>query len=103
RSGLGLVHALGHAITAHHGIVHGRALGTVLPEVVAWSLDVTGGLDDGAWARVAETLGVRVTALPEALAGWCEAVGVATGLDGEALGLGRPEIDALATTAAADP
>ena len=103
RSGLGLVHALGHAITAHHGVVHGRALGTVLPEVVAWSLDATGGPDDGAWARVAETLGVPVTTVPEALAGWCEAVGVSTGLDGEALGLGRAEIDALATTAAADP
>ena len=114
RSGLGLVHALGHAITAHHGVVHGRALGTVLPEVVAWSLDGTGagsgavessasGPDDGAWARVAETLGVPVTTVPEALAGWCEAVGVATGLDGEALGLGRAEIDAVATTAAADP
>jgi alcohol dehydrogenase class IV len=110
RSGLGLVHALGHAITAHHGVVHGRALATVLPEVVAWSLDgsgaggsSTGGPDDGAWARVAETLGVPVTAVPEALAGWCGAVGVPTGLDGEALGLGRPEIDAVATTAAADP
>jgi alcohol dehydrogenase class IV len=103
RSGLGLVHALGHAITAHHGIVHGRALGTVLPEVVAWSLDGSGGPDDGAWARVAEILGVPVSVLPEALAGWSEAVGVSTGLDGDALGLGRPEIDALATTAAADP
>ncbi|MCD2196616.1 iron-containing alcohol dehydrogenase [Actinomycetospora endophytica] len=109
RSGLGLVHALGHAITAHHGVVHGRALGLVLPEVVAWSLDGTGivsgdtGPDDGAWARVAETLGVPVVAVPEALAGWCEAVGVSVGIDGEALGLGRPEIDALATTAAADP
>jgi alcohol dehydrogenase class IV len=105
RSGLGLVHALGHAITAHHGVVHGRALATVLPEVVAWSLDGSGagGPDDGAWARVAETLGVPVIAVPEALAGWCGAVGVSTGLDGEALGLGRPEIEALATTAAADP
>jgi alcohol dehydrogenase class IV len=109
RSGLGLVHALGHAITAHHGVVHGRALGMVLPEVVAWSLDGTGagsgddGPDDGAWARVAETLGVPVVAVPEALAGWCEAVGVSVGIDGGALGLGRAELDALATTAAADP
>lgn len=109
RSGLGLVHALGHALTAHHGVVHGRALGTVLREVVAWSLDGlgveagAGGPDDAAWARVAEILGLggSVAALPEALAGWCEAVGVATGLDGGALG--RAEIDALATTAAADP
>ncbi len=111
RSGLGIVHALGHALTAHHGVVHGRALGMVLPEVVAWSLEgavaapgvVPVGPDEGAWARVAETLGVPVATMPGALAGWCEAVGVATGIDGGALGVGRAEVDALAGTAAADP
>ncbi len=104
RSGLGLVHALGHALTAHHGVVHGRALGTVLPEVVAWSLEdgATGG-DEGAWALVAGTLGVPVASTPGALAEWCEAVGVATRIDGAVLGVDRAEIDALATTAAADP
>ncbi|HEY2193565.1 MAG TPA: iron-containing alcohol dehydrogenase [Actinomycetospora sp.] len=104
RSGLGLVHALGHALTAHHGVVHGRALGMVLPEVVAWSLeDRVAGADEGAWARVAETLGVPVASVPGALAEWCAAVGVATAIDGGALGVGRTEVDALASTAAADP
>jgi alcohol dehydrogenase class IV len=104
RSGLGLVHALGHALTAHHGVVHGRALGMVLPEVVAWSLeDGAAGADEGAWARVAETLGVPVGSVAGALDEWCGAVGVATRIDGGALGVGRTEVEALATTAAADP
>lgn len=36
-SGLGLVHGIGHALTAHAGIPHGIALATVLEEVMAFS------------------------------------------------------------------
>ncbi|MDL5156711.1 iron-containing alcohol dehydrogenase family protein [Actinomycetospora termitidis] len=106
RSGLGLVHGLGHALTAHHGVVHGRALAMVLPEVVAWSLDDTADApaDGGAWARVTEILGLRHPGeLPGALARWTDAVGVPPGIDRAGLGLGSDEVAALATTAAADP
>ncbi|WP_018330248.1 iron-containing alcohol dehydrogenase family protein [Actinomycetospora chiangmaiensis] len=104
RSGLGLVHGLGHALTAHHGVVHGRALAMVLPEVVAWSLDDVGSTDAGAWARVADLLGLRHPAeLPGALARWTDAVGVPPGIDRAALALGPAGIEALAATAAADP
>lgn len=100
RSGLGLVHGLGHAITAHHGVVHGRALAAVMPEVVAFSL----GDAPEAWARVTEVLGLpRPSALPGALADWCAAVGVVPGLDAAGLGIGPREVEALASTAAADP
>ncbi|GAA4829550.1 iron-containing alcohol dehydrogenase [Actinomycetospora corticicola] len=103
RSGLGLVHGLGHALTAHHGVVHGRALAMVLPEVVAWSLD-DAGADAPAWARAAELLGLRHPGeLPVALARWTDAVGVPPGIDRAALGLGPDAVDALATTASADP
>ncbi|MBF9072049.1 iron-containing alcohol dehydrogenase family protein [Streptacidiphilus fuscans] len=39
RSGLGLVHGLGHAITAHTGTPHGVALAAVFEEVMAYNLD----------------------------------------------------------------
>ncbi|WP_433798178.1 iron-containing alcohol dehydrogenase family protein [Actinomycetospora sp. CA-084318] len=107
RSGLGLVHGLGHALTAHHGVVHGRALAMVLPEVVAWSLDDAGaghGADAGAWARVTALLGLgHPSELPGALARWTDALGVPPGIDRAALGLGPAELEALATTASADP
>ncbi|GLZ53182.1 iron-containing alcohol dehydrogenase [Actinomycetospora sp. NBRC 106378] len=104
RSGLGLVHGLGHALTAHHGVVHGRALAMVLPEVVAWSLDDVGAVDAGAWARVTELLGLRHPGeLPGALARWTDAVGVPPGIDRAALGPGPSGLEVLAATAAADP
>lgn len=36
-SGLGLVHGIGHALTAHTGTPHGVALATVLEEVMEFS------------------------------------------------------------------
>jgi alcohol dehydrogenase class IV len=36
-SGLGLVHGIGHALTAHTGTPHGVALAAVLEEVMAFS------------------------------------------------------------------
>ncbi|WP_329046086.1 iron-containing alcohol dehydrogenase [Amycolatopsis sp. NBC_01488] len=38
-SGLGLVHGIGHALTAHTGTPHGVALAAVLEEVMAFSAD----------------------------------------------------------------
>lgn len=103
RSGLGLVHGLAHALTAHTGTVHGRALGAVLGEVVAWSLEdpAAGPADEAGWLRVADVLGTTVTALPDVLAARCRQVGVPTGLD--ALGVDPGLAPALAATAAADP
>ncbi len=39
-TGVGLVHALGHAIGARGRLPHGTALATVLPEVLAFDIDV---------------------------------------------------------------
>lgn len=77
-SGLGLVHGIGHAITANTGTPHGVALAAVLPEVMEFSLPAAGPAYEQAaramrvdapadWARAAiesvraltETLGVR--------------------------------------------
>ncbi|NLU74038.1 iron-containing alcohol dehydrogenase [Streptomyces sp. HNM0575] len=65
-SGLGLVHGIGHALTAHTGTPHGVALAAVLEEVMEFSApDAAGAYEttaralrldppsDGDWARAA--------------------------------------------------
>ncbi|OLZ74590.1 methanol dehydrogenase [Streptomyces sp. IMTB 2501] len=67
-SGLGLVHGIGHALTAHTGTPHGVALAAVLEEVMEFSAPAaTGAYEqaaralrvpppaDGDWARAAVT------------------------------------------------
>ncbi|HET6499856.1 MAG TPA: iron-containing alcohol dehydrogenase [Amycolatopsis sp.] len=58
-SGLGLVHGIGHAVTAHTGTPHGVALAAVLAEVMAFSAPAAGP----AYETVARALGV--TAVPD--------------------------------------
>ncbi len=53
-SGLGLVHGIAHAVTAHTGAVHGLALSAVLDEVMGRSLEVA----QPAYGRVAEAMRV---------------------------------------------
>ena len=57
-SGLGLVHGIAHAVTAHTGAVHGLALTAVLDEVMTRSLEVS----VPAYARTAEAMGVPAAA-----------------------------------------
>ncbi|MDF2969418.1 MAG: methanol dehydrogenase [Nocardioidaceae bacterium] len=52
-SGLGVVHGLAHATTAHTGAVHGLALSSVLTEVMARTAPAAGA----AYARAAEAMG----------------------------------------------
>lgn len=52
-SGLGVVHGLAHATTAHTGAVHGLALSSVLTEVMARTAPAAGA----AYARAAESMG----------------------------------------------
>ncbi|QKV96167.1 iron-containing alcohol dehydrogenase [Streptomyces sp. NA02950] len=65
-SGLGLVHGIGHALTAHTGTPHGLALAAVLEEVMEFSAPAARGAyeqaaramclappPDGDWARAA--------------------------------------------------
>ena len=52
-SGLGVVHGLAHATTAHTGAVHGLALSSVLTEVMTRTAPAAGA----AYARAAEAMG----------------------------------------------
>nr|WTB34841.1 iron-containing alcohol dehydrogenase [Streptomyces sp. NBC_00830] len=54
-SGLGLVHGIGHALTAHTGTPHGVALAAVLEEVMAFSAPAA----EGAYEQAARALGVH--------------------------------------------
>lgn len=56
-SGLGLVHGLAHAVTAHTGAPHGLALTAVLDDVMTCSLDVA----EPAYRRVAGAMGLDAT------------------------------------------
>lgn len=59
-SGLGLVHGIGHAVTAHTGTPHGLALAAVLAEVLALEVNVCAE----AFAEMAHDLGVADSAAP---------------------------------------
>jgi alcohol dehydrogenase len=66
-TGVGLVHALGHAIGTRGRLPHGLALAVVLPEVLSFYLD-TPGLRDRELAEVAVALRSGSTAESEATA-----------------------------------
>ncbi|WP_328457523.1 iron-containing alcohol dehydrogenase family protein [Amycolatopsis sp. NBC_00438] len=79
-SGLGLVHGLGHALTAHTGTPHGVALAAVLEEVMAFSAPSA----QAAYEAVGRAL--RVTPEPD----WAEASIAAVREVSGALGIKRP-------------
>ena len=66
-TGVGLVHALGHAIGTRGRLPHGLALAVVLPEVLSFYLDAP-GLRDRELAEVAVALRCGSTAESEATA-----------------------------------
>jgi alcohol dehydrogenase len=104
-TGVGLVHALGHAIGTRGRLPHGLALAVVLPEVLAFYR----GLRDRELALVAVALAVAsptddaATAAEAAIAavrGLCADVGLRPTLD--TLGFDEAGLDQLAEDALAD-
>ncbi|RZQ60771.1 iron-containing alcohol dehydrogenase family protein [Amycolatopsis suaedae] len=101
-SGLGLVHGIGHAITAHTGTPHGVALAAVLEEVLTF-----GAAESAvAYEQVARAL------LVESTEDWtAAAIGAVRELTGpldvkrplRGLGLDAGRLPAVAATALADP
>ncbi len=114
-SGLGLVHGIAHAVTAHTGAVHGLALSAVLDEVMVRSLAVA----QPAYVRVAEAMRVPGgrpgdgpgTAAAAADAGARSAVVAVRGLADSVrarlplreLGLAEEHVPAVAAGALVDP
>lgn len=97
---LGAAHALANPLTAAHHVVHGQAVGLMLPHVVRFNAAAgAAGYDE----LVAELPGPATDA-PAAvrLAAWLEAIRARSGLAGSltALGLAGADIPALATAAA---
>lgn len=100
-SGLGLVHGIGHAITAHTGTPHGVALAAVLEEVMAYSADVAAG----AYETAARALQVSSTvdwagAAIEAVREISSAIEIKRPL--RELGVTRDGLPAIAADAVAD-
>lgn len=97
-SGLGLVHGIGHAVTAHTGAVHGLALSAVVAEVMARSLDAS----VPAYERVADALGVAggAGAAVPAVQELAERVGARRPL--RELGVEQPMLASVAAGALAD-
>ena len=97
---LGAAHALANPLSAHHGIVHGQAVGLALPHVVRFN-------GRRAWERYAELWAdlsgeQEQTDAAERLADWLAATLRSAGLAGSLRGLGieRPDLARLAAAAA---
>ena len=106
-SGLGLVHGIGHAVTAYTGAAHGVALAAVLEPVLRFNAE---GGSAGCYAEIAFDLGVADPGAPAAanaaaaIAELCrvpERTGCYAPL--RALGCTEAQIPDLARTALADP
>jgi alcohol dehydrogenase len=104
-TGVGLVHALGHAIGTRGRLPHGTALATVLPEV----LDFYRGVRDRELALVGIALGVATAAESESSAAGvaigavrrlCAAVGQRPRL--RSLGFDETSLDVIAADTVAD-
>lgn len=80
-SGLGLVHGIGHALTAQAGIPHGIALAAVLEEVMAFSAPEA----EDAYEQAARAM--RVTSMP---GGWAVAAVDAVREVSDAVDVKRP-------------
>jgi alcohol dehydrogenase len=105
-TGVGLVHALGHALGTHGRLPHGTALAAVLPEVLAFYL----GTRDHELGLVGIALGVASPRDPQDVAARAAVEGVAALIEAvgqhrtlRELGLGRDAIAGLVADALADP
>jgi alcohol dehydrogenase len=100
-SGLGLVHGIGHALTAHTGTPHGVALAAVLEEVMAFSAPAA------AEAYEATARALRLPPTPDWAGAAIEAVREISGAIEikrplRDLGVVREDIARIATDAVAD-
>ena len=97
---LGAAHALANPLTAAHGVVHGQAVGLMLPHVVRLNGPVCGTAYAGLLADVGLPTGAADSA--ERLADWLTALLRAAGLASSlsALGIHTPDVSALAAAAA---
>lgn len=97
---LGAAHALANPLTAAHGIVHGQAVGMMLPHVVRFN----GPARAAAYATLLADLGLPAgeTGAAERLAAWIAELLASAGLAGSltSLGITAPEIPTLAAAAA---
>ena len=96
---LGAAHALANPLTAAHGVVHGQAVGLMLPHVVRFNGPACGD-------RYAELLGVLgIDATPasagDRLGAWIAELLAASGLKTSLADLGIPAADVPALAAAA--
>ena len=97
---LGAAHALANPLTAEHGLVHGLAVGVMLPHVVRFN----GAACGDAYADLLDDLGLSATAdeagttLADWLTGLLAASRMKTSL--RACGIDAPDIPALAAKAA---
>ncbi|NBW86473.1 MAG: iron-containing alcohol dehydrogenase [Planctomycetia bacterium] len=97
---LGAAHALANPLTAAHGVVHGQAVGLMLPHVVRFN----GPCCDAAYAELLRDIGIEAAAGTAGLrlAEWLTALMTASRLGrslGE-LGIATPDVPALAAAAA---
>ncbi len=100
-SGLGLVHGIGHTLTAHTGIPHGVALATVLEEVMAYSAPSAPAAYEAAGRAL------HVTPVPDWAGAAIAAVREISGALGikrplRELGVGRDQLPGIAAGALAD-
>jgi alcohol dehydrogenase len=98
---LGAAHALANPLTAAHHVVHGQAVGVMLPHVVRFNGPVCGA----AYANLLADVGIAATAsdagstLADWLTGLLAAARLKTSLHG--CGIEAPDVHALAAGAAA--
>ena len=97
---LGAAHALANPLTAVHGVVHGQAVGLMLPHVVRFNAPAAGA----AYATILSAIGIETSdrSAADRLADWLDAILAAAGL-GQSLadlGIASPDIAALAASAA---
>ena len=98
---LGAAHALANPLTAAHDVVHGQAVGVMLPHVVRFNGPVCGA----AYANLLADVGIAATAsdagstLADWLTGLLAAARLKTSLHG--CGIEAPDVHALAAGAAA--
>ena len=57
---LGAAHALANPLTAHYGLVHGQAVGLMLPHVVRYNSDEVDSLYDGLLQALRAQTGMEV-------------------------------------------
>jgi alcohol dehydrogenase len=98
---LGAAHALANPLTAVHGVVHGQAVGLMLPHVVRFNGPVSGA----AYAELLADAGLdtEAAAAGDRLAAWLASLLAASGLKTSlgGLGIASPDGPALAAAAAA--